>query len=179
MLKRAANVRQQIVPQSTKNAAPLKPTNRRKKRHLRIVGALVVVVALVGMLVGSKIEKVGPFPELLAIRNAILQSANVRDVGVTISKNWTNGTTSNSILVTVIPSGALSDDSREANEIASIALKSNPKASQVDVLGIVIVHTVNFGLLHYSSNKSFYHTPLEWQQSLGKTDSKGAEQSIL
>jgi uncharacterized RDD family membrane protein YckC len=136
--------------------------------HLWIVGTLLVIAILAGSLAERKIEEIGPFPELFAIRNAVLESEYVRDAGVTVSKNWTNGNNSTSVVVNVTPSGILNDDAREANEIAAIALRTSPEASQVNSLDIVIFHQVNFGFAHFSNKRFFRHTPKEWQQILGQ-----------
>src|SRR5271156_2763930 len=136
--------------------------------HFIIVGAILLTLGLGGMFASNKVEEMGPFPDLLAVQSAILQSGKVRTAGVTIKHDWTNGRTSNSIVVTVTPSNAQTDDKAQAQEIAAIALNASVKASEMDWLDIVILHTVNFGLLHYSYNRPFSHSPAEWRKLAGQ-----------
>src|SRR5271154_1818081 len=88
--------------------------------HFIIVGAILLTLGLGGMFASNKVEEMGPFPDLLAVQSAILQSGKVRTAGVTIKHDWTNGRTSNSIVVTVTPSNAQTDDKAQAQEIAAI-----------------------------------------------------------
>jgi len=136
--------------------------------HFIIVGAILLIFGLGGVFASRKVEEMGPFPDLLALQNAIMQSGKARSVGVTIKNAWTNGRTSTSIVVTVAPSNAQIDDKAQAQEIAAIALHASPKASEMDSLDIVILHTVNFGLLHYSYNRPYGHSPQQWQKLLGQ-----------
>jgi uncharacterized RDD family membrane protein YckC len=136
--------------------------------HFIIVGAILLIFGLGGMFAARKVEEMQPFPDLLALQNAIIQSGKVRSAGVTIKRDWTNGRTRNSIVVTVAPSNIQTDDKTQAREIAAIALNASLKASEMDSLEIVILHTVNFGLLHYSYNLPFSHSPQEWQKILGQ-----------
>jgi hypothetical protein len=136
--------------------------------HFIIVGAILLIFGLGGMFAARKVEEMDPIPDLLAVQNAIMQSGRVRTAGVTIKNDWTNGRASNSIVVTATPSNAQIDDKTQVRGIAAIALNASPKASEMDSLGIVILHTVNFGLLHFSYNRPFSHSPQEWQKLLGQ-----------
>jgi len=136
--------------------------------HFIIVGAIFLICGLGGMYTARKVEEMGPFPDLLALQNAIMQSGKVRTAGVTIKNVWTNGRTSNSIVVTATPSNAQLDDAKQAKEIAAIALDASPKAAETDSLDIVILHTANFGLLHFSYNLPFRHSPDQWRKLLGR-----------
>jgi uncharacterized RDD family membrane protein YckC len=136
--------------------------------HFIIVGGVLLIFVLGGMFAARKVREVGPFPDLLALQSAIMQSGKVRIAGVTSNTDWTNGRTSNSIVVTATLSNALIDDATQAEEIAAIALDASPKAAKTDSLDIVILHTVNFGLLHFSYNAPFRHSPDQWRKLLGR-----------
>jgi uncharacterized RDD family membrane protein YckC len=137
-------------------------------RHFTIVGAIVLIFGLGSMFAARKVEEMEPFPDLLALQNAIMQSGAVRSAGVMIKNAWTNGRTNTSIVVTVTPSNALTDDATQPKEIAAIALNADPKTSEMDSLDIVILHTLNFGLVHFSYNLPFRHSPDEWRKLLGR-----------
>ena len=136
--------------------------------HFIIVASILLLCGLVGMFASRKVGEMEPFRDLLALQSAIMQSGNVRSAGVTTKNAWTHGRTSTSIVVTVAPSNAELDDAIQAKEIAAIALNAGPQASEMHSLDIVILHTVNFGLLHFSYNHPFSHSPQEWQKLLGQ-----------
>jgi uncharacterized RDD family membrane protein YckC len=137
--------------------------------HFIIVGATLLIFGLGGVFAARKLEQRAPFSDLLALQSAIIQSGKVRTAGVSIKNDWTKGRTSNSIVVTATPSNTKVDDKTQAEEIAAIALNTSPKTSEMDSLDIVIIHAVNFGLLHYSYNRPFRHSPQEWQKVLGQS----------
>jgi len=138
------------------------------KTHFVILGALFLIGGLGGMFAERKVMEMQPFPELFTVQNAINQSGKVRTVSVMANKSWSTNRAIASLVVTVTPLSAQPDDETQAKEIAAIALDASSKTSEMDSLDIVMLHIANFGLAHYSYNRSFTHSPAEWRTILGR-----------
>jgi uncharacterized RDD family membrane protein YckC len=132
--------------------------------HWIILGAVFIVAIVLDVTVWPKLLNVTPYSELAQIQQAVQLSGKVRQVSLKMTiGNLNGGKTPRHLGVSFVPTDNSGDDKKLATEIASIVLHANPKPSEVDFLDIAVLRVADFGLLHYSSSRTFSHTPDEWK----------------
>jgi uncharacterized RDD family membrane protein YckC len=144
--------------------APLNVTSQRIwDGHWIIIFASFVVALILGEAMWPRILGKVPYAELQQIWEAVQVSGKAQGARVTVNKNWRGGRTTTHLQVSFVPTAGSSNEQEQATEMAAIVLEASPKVLDVDVLEIVVLHSADFGIFHYSANRSFSHTPDQWR----------------
>lgn len=130
--------------------------------HWVILGGSALVGAVLVMGLGNKIGQSGPFPELIAIQQAVLDSGKVQSAGVSIQKNWRNGETSTGLSVSVVWKGKPLSIERNASEIADIVLLADSHAVDRDFITVRFHEGFMIGFATFSYNRQVSHNPSAW-----------------
>jgi len=126
--------------------------------HWVILGAL----AIVGILVTPLLDRTGPFPELLAVQRALMDSGEFQDVSVML-QNTRPGSKSG-LHLTVKSKSRPRDYDKTAREIVTIAERVDPHAPELDFISVDFKEGFSVGLARYSVTKRVSHTPHEWEE---------------
>ena len=130
--------------------------------HWAILGGAALVGATLSIGFGSAVSRSGPFPELIAIQQAVLNSGKVQSVGDSIQKNWGSEGTNSGLNVFVVWSGESSDTEKDATEIADIALRADPRAANRDFITVIFREGFMIGFARFSYNRPVSHSPVTW-----------------
>ena len=152
---------------SAGNSGPVKvqPT---WKPHWVILSALSVTVLVGGGILGNKLTKWGPFPELLEDARLVetvggVQSAGVQDL---ISRSWGSAQSKKTLLVSIRWTGKAGSETGFADEIAKLLVRQDPKVKDHDTLRIILIRGYDLGLAHAEVTHSYEHTPAAWNDRL-------------
>jgi hypothetical protein len=115
---------------------------------------------------GNRIRQAGPFPELLAIQQAVLDSGKVQSAGVSIQQNWKNGETSTGLIVSVAWRGDTTNIEKNATAIAAIVLQADPHASDRDFITVKFQGGYSIGFATFSMNRQVSHSPAAWNKQI-------------
>lgn len=130
--------------------------------HWAILGGAALVGAALSIGFGTAISRSGPFPELIAVQQAVLNSGKVQSVGASIQKNWGSEGTNSGLNVFVVWSGKSSDTEKDATEIANIALRADPRAANRDFITVIFREGFMIGFARFSYNRPVSHSPATW-----------------
>jgi uncharacterized RDD family membrane protein YckC len=130
--------------------------------HWAILGgsAFVGLALLIGF--GNTIRDAGPYPELIVIQKAVLDSGSVQSADVSIQKNWSNGKTSTGLIVSVVWRGDPTNIERSATEIAKIVLQADSHASGQDFVTVRFLEGYSIGFATFNKNRQVSHSPEIW-----------------
>lgn len=130
--------------------------------HWAICGgaAFIGAVLLVGF--GDNISQRGPFPELTAVQQAVLNSGKVESVGASIQKEWGSKRTTSGLNVIVVWKGERSDTEKDATEIADIVLRTDPHAADRDYIAVIFREGFIIGFARSANSRSVSHSPAVW-----------------
>jgi uncharacterized RDD family membrane protein YckC len=128
--------------------------------HWIILGSILAAGTL-GLLVTAKlIEKSDVLTDITATQNAILASGATDNTSVMIVNNWTNGKTRKGLVVGTSWKGDA--NASTAKQIAQIALRTYPKASELDFVTVTFGGGFRIGFGTFSQVWRTSHTPQEW-----------------
>ena len=126
--------------------------------------ALAGIVLLGGF--GNTIRQTGPFPDLLAIQQAILDSGKVQSVSVSIQKNWKNGETATGLVVGITWRADPTNIEKNATEIAAIVLQADPHTTDRDFITVRFKGGYSVGFATISMNRQVSHSPAAWNKQV-------------
>jgi hypothetical protein len=148
---------------SASNSGPVK-VQAIWKPHWVILSTLLVTLLVGGGILGNKLTKWGPFPELLEDARLVetvdgVQSAGVQDL---ISRSWGSADSKKTLVVSIRWSGKAANETAFADEIAKLLVRQDPKVQDHDALRIVLIRGYDLGLAHAQVTHSYEHTPTAW-----------------
>ena len=156
----------QRAPAGAVNAPPI------WRGHFAVIGAGMVVVLLLAVFARFTIG-VPLFAKMVAVRQALIDSGEVRNASVMEGANWlyTTGGSGKSTNYSVQAFMKIIPDDAEAEKkkIAAIALSHLPDAMQKDFLVINTTYAINLGLASWSYSDRESHSPAEWKKILAGT----------
>jgi uncharacterized RDD family membrane protein YckC len=138
------------------------------KMHWVILGVLAILVLGSEKLVGNRLEKWGPMPQLLADVRLVEGMAGVQRAGVQ-DLNWTSshsGVTKRLFIVSAFWTGERSDDEAFADKVAKLILQNDPQAQDHDVLRVVVIRGYDLGIARAQRTDPVERTPAEWKARL-------------
>jgi uncharacterized RDD family membrane protein YckC len=138
------------------------------KAHWAILGSLLLVLGVGTGILGKKLGKWGPFPELLEDVRLIeelrgVQVAGAQDLNWT---NWGNGEKKKILVINVYWTGKSADDESFADQVAKLILEHDSKVRDRDLLRVTIIRGYDIGIAHAQVSHPYEHTPAEWNARL-------------
>jgi uncharacterized RDD family membrane protein YckC len=138
------------------------------KPHWAILTALLIALLGGGGILGNKLTRWGPFPELLEDARLVetvdgVQSAAVQDLR---SSNWGSSESKKTLVVSVRWTGKAASETAFADDIARLLMRQDPKVQDHDSLRIVLIRGYDIGIAHAQAAHPFEHTPAAWNARL-------------
>lgn len=138
------------------------------KMHWVILGSLLIVVFVATGILGNKLEKWGPFPQLLDDVRLVegmdgVQTAGVQDLNWS---NWGSGAKKKILVINVSWVGKSADEEGFADQVARLILQHDSTVPQHDLLRVVIIRGYDLGIAHAQVSHPYEHTPAEWNTRL-------------
>jgi uncharacterized RDD family membrane protein YckC len=138
------------------------------KPHWAILTALLIALLAGGGILGNKLTRWGPFPELLEDARLVetvdgVQSAAVQDLR---SSNWGSSESKKTLVVSVRWTGKAASETAFADDIARLLMRQDPKVQDHDSLRIVLIRGYDIGIAHAQAAHPFEHTPAAWNARL-------------
>ena len=103
-----------------------------------------------------------PFSELFAVRQALLDSGTVREVGVMFQTQ--NPGSRTGLILTVTCKSKPVDYERTGAAIVAIAEKADPEAAQRDFIAVDFKEGFHVGLANFSKTQRVNHSPQQWEE---------------
>jgi uncharacterized RDD family membrane protein YckC len=135
-----------------------------------LAGTSLLAAAFSGGLINN-ISQSGPFPNLVRVQKAILDSDKVQSASVAVQKNWRNGQTTVGLTVIVIWKGKPQDFEESAAQIADIVLETDSQSAQRDFISIIFHDGFSMGFAKYSYDKPVSHSPADWRSKVQRRNS--------
>lgn len=138
------------------------------KAHWVILGSSLVLLVFGTGILGNKLAKWGPFPQLLEDARLLeglqgVQSAGVQDLTRTVS----NSSGRQKVLVLNVNwTGRRADEIAFADQVAQLILKHDSKVPQYDLLRVTVTRSYDLGIAYARVSRFYEHTPEEWKSSL-------------
>jgi uncharacterized RDD family membrane protein YckC len=138
------------------------------KIHWVILGSLLVVLFLGTGILGNKLTKWGPFPQLLEDVRLVEGMAGVQAAGVQDLKwnNWGGGDKKTILVINVHWAGRSADEQAFADQVAKLIIEHDPKVKEHDLLRVVMIRGYDLGIAHAQVSHPYEHTPPEWNARL-------------
>jgi uncharacterized RDD family membrane protein YckC len=134
--------------------------------HWAILGGLGVL----GMVLTPVLTRTGPFPELLAVQRAILDSGKYRSVSVMLQTVNPGSTTG--LRLTVTCKNQPKDYEKAGSEIVAIIEKTDPQAVKLDFISVDFREGFRVGLATFSNAHRQNHSPQQWEEIQSRTNQR-------
>lgn len=151
------------------------------KPHWVILSALLIALLAGGGILGNKLTKWGPFPELLEDARLVETVDGVQSAAVQVlrSSNWGSGESKKTLVISVRWTGNAASETAFVDEIARLLMRQDPKVQDQDLLRIVLIRGYDLGIAHAQTTHFFEHTPAAWNARLFGTPPTMAEPAKL
>jgi len=138
------------------------------KGHWVIIVTILLVITSGGAILGKKLTKWGPFPELsedvrIVEKMKGVQSAGAQDLSWA---SWGSETRKKILVITVMWTGRSADEEAFASEVAKTILQHDPDVQNRDLLRIVMIRGYDLGIAHTQVTRSFEKSPADWRSHL-------------
>jgi len=124
--------------------------------------AILAVLGILCIVITPILTRTGPFPELMTIQRALLDSGKLRDVGVmlqTVSPGSKTG-----LRLTVTWKSNPQDYEKAGAEIVGIVERAAPGAAKRDFIAVDFKEGFHVGLATFSNTHTLNHSPQEWEE---------------
>jgi uncharacterized RDD family membrane protein YckC len=138
------------------------------KTHWVILGTVLIVLFLGTGILGNKLTKWGPFPQLLEDVRLVegmggVQAAGVQDLNWS---NWGSGEKKKILVINVHWAGRSANEPGFADQVAKLIIEHDAKVREHDLLRIVMIRGYYLGIAHAQVSHTYEHTPSEWNARL-------------
>lgn len=138
--------------------------------HRVVLGLLGLACLTLPVWLSRQTTTFGP---LLAMQATVAGQAGVRQAGIWWGTSWvksaSQGSTSQTQLVaTTFVSRSDLDAAALADRVGQALLAGHAEASQVDVLGVVVVRGFDIGIASRAQSYRFGYSPAKWRERLGQ-----------
>lgn len=124
--------------------------------------AILAVLGILGVVMTPILTRTGPFPELLTIQSALLDSGKLRDVGVMVQTLSPGSKTG--LRLTVTCKRKPLDYEKAGAEIVGIVEKADPDAGKRDFISVNFKEGFHVGMATFSNSRTLNHTPQQWEE---------------
>jgi uncharacterized RDD family membrane protein YckC len=131
---------------------------------------ILAALGILGIVITPMLNRTGPFPELLKIQRALLDSGKFRDVGVmlqTISPGPTTG-----LRLAVTCKRKPPDYERTGAAIVAIVERVDPGAAKRDFISVDFREGFRVGMATFSNTHRASHSPQQWEAIQGQTNER-------
>lgn len=136
------------------------------KYHFAILGFWVLAILAATQIMNSMILPMGPFPELIAVRNGIWNSGKVHDASVFVGTSRGENGETRYLTANAIWKTKPASPEAAASEIASIILKQDPDIVDKDIVTVSVTYGFDIGIASAWRTHNESHSPPEWRQKL-------------
>jgi uncharacterized RDD family membrane protein YckC len=134
--------------------------------HFVIIGIWWLIILVFGMAISPGIIRRGPFPELLAIHNSVVNSGKVHVASVSIGTGGGPNGQMQYLSTNAVWKNRPESPEIAAAEIAAIVLNEYPDVMKKDMLVITITYGFDIGIASGWQSYNEYHSPAEWKLRL-------------
>jgi uncharacterized RDD family membrane protein YckC len=127
------------------------------KSHWIILGSILVVVSVTAALILPRIEKSGPFPEMMQDIRLLQDLPNVESVGVQDLRSAPLGgrESTSTFVININWTGEPADEEEFAGKVADLVRQRDPNVNQHDNLAVVIIRGYNLGIASRWTSRRF------------------------
>jgi len=123
--------------------------------------AILGLLGILSLIVTPLVTRTGPFPELLAVQRALLDTAEFRDVGVMLQTVQPSSQTG--LHLTVVCKNRPADYEKAGAQIVAVVERTDPQAAKRDFIAIDFKEGFHVGLARFSRTRTVNHSPQHWE----------------